>query len=186
MRRLHPLTAFLILKSHTADVQCSSWSSLGSLSFSLSICPSLYLSISFSPSIVLARWVDTDMHYSSVCPLCHCRAELWAEGCKAEVQSINQGLTLTTMGYVDWMSQDNHANIKVLWAILYTLRLSGTFLHQQQFKFIGILLLSQWNNKTTCFWKDLTALHSNGKDLVKILCEALKKSLYWAHSFEFN
>lgn len=107
------------------------------LSLSLSICPFLYLSISFSPCICACEMGWSGMHYSSVCPFCHCRAGLWAEGCKAELQSINQGLTLTTMGYGDWMSQDIHANRKVLWAILYTLRLSEPFLHQQQLKFIG-------------------------------------------------
>lgn len=70
----------------------------------MSICPTIYPSLSLL--LVLARWVDTSMHYSSVCPFCHCEVELWAEGCKAELQSINKGLTLTTMGYTEmvWWS----------------------------------------------------------------------------------
>lgn len=112
------------------------------------------------------------MHYSSVSFL---SLHSWALS-RAELQSINQGPTLTTMGYVDWMSQNIHANRKVLWAILYTLRLSGPFLQQQQLKFIGILHHSQWNTQTTCFRKVLTTLHNDGMDLVKIqsLCEELK------------
>lgn len=130
---LHMLcwTLYVRLSHHNFEfhVQCPSWSTLEYLSHFPCPSVSLCIHLSLSPSIVLARWDDRDMHYSSVRPFCHCRAELWAEGCKAELQSINQGLTLTTMGYVDWMSQDIHANRKVLWAILYTLRLSGPFSH---------------------------------------------------------
>lgn len=82
---------------------------LSPLCVHLPLSPSLYL-----PDLCFARWLDRDMHYSSWCPLCHYWAELWAEGCKTELQSINQGLTLTTMGSVDWMSQDIHVNRRVL------------------------------------------------------------------------
>lgn len=69
---------------------------------SLSLSPS----IPFAPCIVLARWVYTDMHYSSVSFL---SLQSWALS-RPELESINQSPTLTTIGYVDWMSQDIHAN----------------------------------------------------------------------------
>lgn len=50
-------------------------------------------------------------------------------GAKQNYNQSTRGLTLTTMGYVDWMSQDIHANREVLWAILYALRLCGAFFH---------------------------------------------------------
>lgn len=119
------------------------------------------ISISFSLFIVLARWVDRDMHYSLVCPFCHCRAELSEQkGCKAELQSIKWALTLTTMGNADWMSQDVHANRKVLWAILHTLIFVWVIFITATVKFIGILLLSWQNTETTCFMKNLSAVHA--------------------------
>lgn len=89
------------------DTLCEmAWLIISCLSFTFHVHLSHYLSIAFSPCIAPARWVDKGMHYSSVCPFCHCKVELWAEGCKAELQSINKGLTLTTMGYIEmvWWS----------------------------------------------------------------------------------
>jgi len=79
--------------------QCPIWITSG-VSLSHFFCPS------FSLFALHLHSVDTDMHYSSICPLCHCRAELWADGCKAELQSINQGLAFSTMGYADWVSHN--------------------------------------------------------------------------------
>lgn len=89
------------------DTLCEmAWLIISCLSFTFHVHLSHYLSIAFSPCIAPARWVDKGMHYSSVCPFCHCKVELWAEGCKAELQSINKALTLTTMGYIEmvWWS----------------------------------------------------------------------------------
>lgn len=58
-----------------------------SLSVHLSLSQST-ISIAFSLFIVLARWVDRDMHYSSVCPFCHCRAELSEQ--RGAKQNYNQ------------------------------------------------------------------------------------------------
>lgn len=51
-----------------------------------SIYPSLYLSHSRSPGLA-----ETDMHYSSARPCCHCSTDLWVEGRRAALQSISQG-----------------------------------------------------------------------------------------------
>lgn len=91
-----------------------------------SICPSLYLSISFTCSIVLAWWVDIDMHYSSACPFCHCWAELGAEWCAK--QDHNQSTCLWHPTQWDMLIGCHRISMQIekCWgSILYTLRLSG-------------------------------------------------------------
>lgn len=93
-------------------------------------------------SIVVATQAQIDMHYSSLCPLCHCPTELWTEGCEDKVQSISWGLTCSTMGYVDWMSQDIDANKENWRAILYMMTLSAAVFTQGH----------NWRQEKTQWW----------------------------------
>lgn len=136
------------------DRPCSYWSSVENSSIFSAIRLPLYLSISLSPTIVLPRSLDRAMHYSSVSFM---SLQSWAlsKGSKAEIQSIRRSLTLATMGHVDWMSKDLPVNRNVLPTCLCTSRLAGPFSHLQQLNFIGILLPSQWNTKTSRLRRDV-------------------------------